>query len=251
MARLAGRVAFITGAAAGIGRATAVAFAREGARLALADIDMAGLAETAHAASGGPADPMTIRTDVTDPDCVRDAIAQAEARFGRIDVLHNNAGGSTLHDGSVVDAALDEFWRVIRLDLFGTVLGCRFGIPALIRAGGGSVINMTSNLALMGIKGRDFYSAAKGGVASLTRALAVTHGKDGVRVNAIAPSVTRTPRVRALLAANAALARMGEQHHLGLIEPEDVANAALYLASDESRVVTGTILRVDSGITAA
>jgi NAD(P)-dependent dehydrogenase (short-subunit alcohol dehydrogenase family) len=252
MARLAGKVAFITGAAVGIGRATAVAFAREGARLALADIDMAGLAETAQAAAaGGPAEPLAIRTDVTDPDSMRDAVARAEAHFGRIDVLHNNAGGSTMQDGSVVDAELDEFWRVIRLDLFGTVLGCRFGIPALIRAGGGSVINMTSNLALMGIVGRDFYSAAKGGVASLTRSLAVTHGRDKVRVNAIAPSVTLTPRVRAMLAGNDALAKMGRSHLLGLGEPEDVAQAALYLASDEARIVTGTILRVDSGVTAA
>jgi NAD(P)-dependent dehydrogenase (short-subunit alcohol dehydrogenase family) len=209
------------------------------------------LAETAQAASGGPAAPLTLRTDVTDPDSVRDAIAQAEAQFGRIDVLHNNAGGSTAQDGSVTEASLDEFWRVIRLDLFGTVLGCRFGIPALIRAGGGSVINMTSNLALMGIAGRDFYTAAKGGVAALTRSLAVTHGKDRVRVNAIAPSVTLTPRVRALMAGNAALAKMGQSHLLGLGEPEDVAQAALYLASDESRITTGTILRVDSGVTIA
>jgi NAD(P)-dependent dehydrogenase (short-subunit alcohol dehydrogenase family) len=116
MARLAGKVAFITGAAVGIGRATAVLFAQEGARLALADIDMTGLEETAQAASGGPAAPITIRTDVTDPDSVRDAVARAEAQFGKVDVLHNNAGGSTAQDGSVVDASLDEFWRVIRLE---------------------------------------------------------------------------------------------------------------------------------------
>jgi NAD(P)-dependent dehydrogenase (short-subunit alcohol dehydrogenase family) len=251
MARLEGKVAFITGAAVGIGRATAVLFAQQGARLVLADINIAGLEDTAHAASVGRAAPLTIRTDVTDPDSVRDAISQAEATFGKIDVLYNNAGGSTAQDGSVVDASLDEFWRVIKLDLFGTVLGCRFGIPALIRAGGGSVINMTSNLALMGIAGRDFYSAAKGGVAALTRSLAVTHARDKVRVNAIAPSVTLTPRVRGLMAGNEALAKMGKSHLLGLGEPEDVAQAALYLASDESRITTGTILRVDSGVTIA
>jgi len=249
MARLAGKVAFITGAGIGIGRATAIAFAREGAALALADIAAGTAEETAHLATGGPAAPLALRCDVTDPDSIAAAIAAAEKQFGKIDVLHNNAGGSTMQDGSVVDASLDEFWRVIKLDLFGTVLGCRFGIPALIRAGGGSVINMASNLALMGIAGRDFYTAAKGGVAALTRALAVTHGKDRVRVNALAPSVTLTPRVRGLLAGNDALAKLAKSHLLGLGEAEDVANAALYLASDESRVVTGTIMRVDSGVT--
>ena len=249
MARLAGKVAFITGAGIGIGRATAIAFARESAALALADIAARTAEETAHLATGGPAAPLALRCDVTDPDSIAAAIAAAEKQFGKIDVLHNNAGGSTMQDGSVVDASLDEFWRVIKLDLFGTVLGCRFGIPALIRAGGGSVINMASNLALMGIAGRDFYTAAKGGVAALTRALAVTHGKDRVRVNALAPSVTLTPRVRGLLAGNDALAKLAKSHLLGLGEAEDVANAALYLASDESRVVTGTIMRVDSGVT--
>ncbi|MBS0561837.1 MAG: SDR family oxidoreductase [Proteobacteria bacterium] len=249
MARLAGKVAFITGAGIGIGRATAIAFAREGACLALADIAAGTAEETAHLATGGPQAPLALRCDVTDPDSISAAIAAAEKHFGKLDVLHNNAGGSTMQDGSVIDASLDEFWRVIKLDLFGTVLGCRFGIPALIRAGGGSVINMSSNLALMGIAGRDFYSAAKGGVASLTRALAVTHGKDRVRVNALAPSVTLTPRVRGLLAGNDALAKLAQSHLLGLGEAEDVANAALYLASDESRVVTGTIMRVDSGVT--
>jgi NAD(P)-dependent dehydrogenase (short-subunit alcohol dehydrogenase family) len=249
--RLDGKVAFITGAGVGIGRATARLFASEGARLVLADIARTALEETAQQALGGPAAPMTSHADITDPDSVRDAVAAAERQFGRLDVLHNNAGGSTAQDGSVVDASLDEFWRVITLDLFGTVLGCRFGIPALIRAGGGSVINMTSNLALMGIAGRDFYSAAKGGVAALTRALAVTHAPDRVRVNAIAPSVTMTPRVRALLAGNDAMRKLGQSHLLGLGEPEDVAAAALYLASDESRITTGTILRVDSGVTIA
>jgi NAD(P)-dependent dehydrogenase (short-subunit alcohol dehydrogenase family) len=251
MARLAGKVAFITGAGMGIGRATAIAFAGEGARLALADIAAGAVEETAQLATGGPEAPLALRCDVTDPDSIAAAIAQGIAQFGKIDVLHNNAGGSTMQDGSVVDASLDEFWRVIRLDLFGTVLGCRFGIPALIRAGGGSVINMASNLALMGIAGRDFYTAAKGGVAALTRALAVTHGKDRVRVNALAPSVTLTPRVRALLAGNEAVAKLADSHLLGIGGAEDVANAALYLASDESRRTTGSILLVDSGVTIA
>jgi len=151
----------------------------------------------------------------------------------------------------VVDAPLEEFWRVIRLDLFGTFLGCRHGIPALIRSGGGAVINMTSNLALMGIAGRDCYTAAKGGVAALTRSLAVEFAPHHVRVNAIAPSATMTARVQKLMAGNPAVDKLAQSHLLGLIQPEDIANAALYLASEESRMMTGHILRVDSGVTIA
>jgi NAD(P)-dependent dehydrogenase (short-subunit alcohol dehydrogenase family) len=141
MTRLAGKVAFITGAAAGIGRATAVLFAHEGARVAVADIDIVAGEETAHLAGHGA---IAIRTDVTDEASLQTAIRMTVDTFGRLDVLHNNAGGSTPQDNTVVDAPIEEFWRVIRLDLFGTFLGCRHGIPALIRSGGGAVINMAS-----------------------------------------------------------------------------------------------------------
>ena len=125
--------------------------------------------------------------------------------YGGLHVLHNNAGGSTSIDNTVVDAPLEEFWRAIKLDLYGTFLGCRFGIPELIRSGGGSIINMASVVALMGFPGRDCYTAAKGGVASLTRSLAVEFGPKRIRVNAIAPTVTLTDRVRGLLAGNSAM----------------------------------------------
>src|SRR3954466_12433347 len=202
MPRLEGKVALITGAGTGIGRATAVLFAREGARVAIAEIDAASGEETAHLAGNGA---IAIPTDVTEPDSIARAIATAAGHFGRLDVLHNNAGGSTAADDTAVEAPLDEFWRAIKLDLYGTFLGCRFGIPEMIRSGGGSIINMASVVALMGFPGRDCYTAAKGGVASLTRSLAVEFGPKRIRVNAIAPTVTLTDRVRGLLAGNSAM----------------------------------------------
>jgi NAD(P)-dependent dehydrogenase (short-subunit alcohol dehydrogenase family) len=186
---------------------------------------------------------------VTDEASVQAAVQATVAQFGALHVLHNNAGGSTSQDGTAVDAPIAEFWRVIKLDLFGTFLGCRFGIPAIIAAGGGSVINMSSNVALMGIPGRDCYTAAKGGVAAITRSMAVEFAAQKVRVNAIAPSATMTDRVRKLVAGNAALDKLANSHLLGLIEPEDIADMALFLASDASRMVTGQVYPVDSGAT--
>ena len=246
MPRLAGKVAIITGAGTGIGRATAVLFAREGAKVAVAEIDAAAGEETAHLAGR---DTIFIRTDVTDEASVQAAVRTTVQRFGALHVLHNNAGGSTPQDNTVVEAPIEEFWRVIKLDLFGTFLGCRCGIPKIIKAGGGSVINMSSNVALMGIAGRDCYTAAKGGVAAITRSMAVEFAPQRVRVNAIAPSATMTERVRRLVAGNAALTRLADAHLLGLIDPQDIAAMALFLASDESRVVTGQVYPVDSGVT--
>lgn len=251
MARLAGKAAFITGAGTGIGRATAELFAREGARVTIAEIDPASGEETAQRilAAGGQA--IAITTDVREPESIEAAIRKAAQHWGGLHVLHNNAGGSTMVDSNVVDVPLEEFWRAISLDLFGTFLGCRFGIPEIIRSGGGSVINMTSAVALMGFEGRDCYTSAKGGIASLTRSLAVEYGRQGVRVNAIAPSVTMTERVKQLLAGTPSLQRIADQHLRGLGEPMDVAHAVLYLASDEARVTTGSILPVDSGVVVA
>jgi len=248
MPRLEGKVAVITGAGSGIGRATARLFAREGARVVVAELNAAAGEQTAQLIVQAGGEAIAITTDVTEPDSIQATIDSAVQHYGALHVLHNNAGGSTARDSDVTDAPLDEFWRVIKLDLFGTFLGCRFGIPAIVKSGGGSVINMSSNVALMGIPGRDCYTAAKGGVAAMTRSMAVEFAPK-IRVNAIAPSATMTDRVKKLVAGNTALGKLADSHLLGLIEPEDIASMALFLASDESNKVTGQIYPVDSGVT--
>jgi len=249
MPRLAGKVALITGAGTGIGRATAKAMAAEGAKVVIAELNKAAGEQTAQVIAQAGGDCIAVPTDVTDEASMKAAIEAAINHYGALHILHNNAGGSTNVDNTVVEAPIEEFWRVIKLDLFGTFLGCRFGIPEIIKSGGGSVINMSSNVALMGIAGRDCYTAAKGGVAAITRSMAVEFAPQKVRVNAIAPSATMTDRVRKLVAGNAALDKLANAHLLGLIEPTDIANMALLLASDESRMVTGQVYPVDSGVT--
>ena len=249
MPRLEGKVALITGAGTGIGRATAQLMAGEGAKVVVAELNAAAGEQTAQLIHQAGGIAIAIPTDVTDPDSIKAAVDKAVQHYGALHVLHNNAGGSTNVDNTVVDAPIEEFWRVIKLDLFGTFLGCRFGIPAIIASGGGSVINMSSNVALMGVPGRDCYTAAKGGVSSMTRSMAVEFAPNKVRVNAIAPSATMTERVRALVAGNPALGRLADSHLVGLIEPTDIANMAVFLASEESRMVTGHIYPVDSGVT--
>lgn len=247
MARLDGKVAFVTGAGGGIGRALCERFIAEGAIVAATDVDAS--AARAAIATAAPAQAIAIECDAGDSDSVRDAVAGAVSAFGLITTLCNLAGGSSNQDDRVTDASEDEFWRVIRLDLFGPFIACKYGLPHLIRAGGGSVINMTSMAALMAVPRRDCYTAAKGGVAALTHSLAAGYGEYGIRVNALAPGITRTPRVAASLETNADFRQLAERHLLGVAEPVDVANTAVYLASDESRVVTGQIFRVDSGVT--
>jgi NAD(P)-dependent dehydrogenase (short-subunit alcohol dehydrogenase family) len=171
------------------------------------------------------------------------------SRFGSINVLHNNAGGSTMQYGPVTEAPEEEFWRVIKLDLFGTFLSSKLIIPEIIKAGGDSVINMSSNVALMALPGRDCYTAAKGGVASMTRSMAVEYAPHKIRVNAIAPSVTLSDRVEKLLDDSPEIGKISETHLLGLGLPIHVANMAVYLGSEESEITTGQILTADSGVT--
>ena len=253
MARLAGKVAFITGGGGGIGRATAERFAEEGAKVVIAEIDPergAAAAEAARAKAGNSGgDAHFVQCDVTERASVEAAVAETVARFGKLDVLHNNAGGSTMRDGPVTEAPDDEFWRVIKLVLYGTFLCSKLAIPAIIDAGGGSVINMSSNVALMALPGRDCYTAAKGGIAAITRSMAVEYAPHRIRVNAIAPSVTLTERVKRLLAQSPEIERLGRSHLLGFGQPIHIADMAVYLASDESAITTGQVISVDSGVT--
>ena len=246
---LTGKVALITGSGSGIGRSAAILFSQAGAKISVADINAEHGTETVNLieANGGQA--IFVECDVSKPEHVKNMISTTVKAFGGLNILYNNAGGSTMMDGPVTEAPDEEFWRVIGLDLYGTFLGCKYAIPELIKAGGGSVINMSSNQALMGIAGRVCYTAAKGGIASMTRAMAVEYGGHKIRVNAIAPSVTLTERVKKLLEQSTEIQKQAERHLVGLAEPEDVANLALYLASDQSALITGQVISVDSGVT--
>jgi len=180
---------------------------------------------------------------------VEAAFAETVDRFGGLTILHNNAGGSTLQDGPVTEAPEEEFWRVIKLDLYGTFLCSKIGIPHMIKSGGGAIINMSSSIALSAVPGRDCYTAAKGAIASLTRSMAVEYAKHKIRVNAIAPSVTLSERVKKLLEGSKDLEKLAATHLFGLGLPIHMADTAVFLASDEAAITTGQILVVDSGAT--
>ena len=253
MGRLAGKVAFITGGGGGIGRATAERFAEEGAKVVIAEIDSERGKIAAEAARGrsknSGGDALFIHTDVRERSSVEAALAQTMERFGSLTILHNNAGGSTPEDGTVTEAPEEEFWRVLRLDLYGTFLCSKLGIPLMIKSGGGSIINMSSIVALRALPGRDCYTAAKGAIAAMTRSMAVEYAPHKIRVNAIAPGVVLTERVKKLMKNAKDIEKLAESHLLGLGQPEHMAEMAVYLASDESVITTGQVLSVDSGAT--
>ena len=253
MGRLENRVALITGAGGGIGRASALAFAAEGARVVVVDAaEKAGRATVeAVAGQGGEAD--FFAADVSRGDGARDMIAFAESRFGALHVLFNNAGIFPDEDVSVVDTEEAVFDRVIAVNLKGVFLGCKYGIPALLRAGGGAIVNTASLVAVMGsATSQSAYTASKGGVLALTREIAIEFARRGIRANALCPGPVNTPLLQSLLADPVRRARRLVHLPMGrLAEPEEIARAALYLASDDSSYVNGATFLVDGGTSGA
>jgi NAD(P)-dependent dehydrogenase (short-subunit alcohol dehydrogenase family) len=240
--RLDGKVCVITGAAGGIGAATAEAFAREGAKVVGVDLH-----------DGSPGD-LALDVDVTDEGAVRDMYARVRDEFGRIDVLFNNAGISPDDDTSVLDTSLDAWQRVQDVNLKSVFLCCKHGIPHLLERGGGSVINTASFVAVMGAATSQIsYTASKGGVLALTRELGVEFARRGVRVNALCPGPIDTPLLRELFAKDPEKAQRRLVHvPMGRFgKAEEIANGVLFLASDESSFMTATTFLVDGGLSGA
>jgi NAD(P)-dependent dehydrogenase (short-subunit alcohol dehydrogenase family) len=252
MGRLDGKVCVITGAGGGIGRASALRFAAEGGRVACADVAEKAGQETAAevVAAGGEA--LFFAADVTDEASVRALYDTIEARLGGVHVLLNNAGVLLPGDGSVVDTELDAWRRVLDINLTGVFLCCKHGIPKLLASGGGSIVNMGSISGLIGSATSQIgYAATKGGVIALTRDVAVEFARRGIRCNAVCPGPVETPLALQLYTDEAAWQRRRIHIPTGRLgTPAEVAEAALFLAGDESSWVTGTCLVVDGGITA-
>ena len=251
--RLADKVALITGAASGIGRASALLFASEGAAVAVVDVnDEAGRDTVASVeADGGRA--VYVRADVSKAaDCER-MVAEAENAFGKLNVMFNNAGIMHSEDGGAESTGEDVWDLTMNVNLKGVFLGCKYGVPALRRAGGGSIINTASFVALLGAATPQIaYTASKGGVLAMTRELAVVHARENIRVNALCPGPLRTELLMKFLDTEAKKQRRLVHIPMGRFgEAKEMAQAALFLASDESSYLTGSEFKVDGGITAA
>jgi len=247
--RLAGKVALITGAGSGIGRESALLFAREGASIVAVDVNEAAAKETAGMIEGA----LAVKADVSKAqDCER-MVAAAETAFGRLNVLFNNAGVMISADDDAVSTDEKVWDLTLAVNAKGVFLGCKYGIPALRRAGGGSVINTASFVARLGAATPQIaYTASKGAVLAMSRELAVIHAREKIRVNALSPGPLRTELLMKFLDTERKKQRRLVHLPMGRFgEAAEIAQAALWLASDESSYVTGTEFLVDGGLTAA
>lgn len=251
--RLEDKVALITGAGSGIGRETALLFAGEGASLVIVDINDEAGRETASLieTQGGRA--TYVRADVSQAADCEGMVQAAEETYGKLNVLFNNAGISHIHDDDAVNTEEDVWDLTMAVNLKGVFLGCKYGIPALRRAGGGSIINTASFVALLGAATPQLaYTASKGGVLALSRELAVVHARENIRVNALCPGPLHTELLMKYLDTEEKRQRRLVHIPMGRFgRATEIAQAALYLASDESSFVTGAAFTVDGGITAA
>jgi NAD(P)-dependent dehydrogenase (short-subunit alcohol dehydrogenase family) len=254
-AALDGKVAIITGAATGIGRATALVFARAGARLVLADLRPEELARTADAVREAGGDPVSVTADLARPEDCAAVVGAAGRAVGRLDVLFNNAGVGTMVVGGTVETIeLDRWDLALDVNVRGIYLVSRAAIPLMRRTGGGSIINTASVSAFRGSASRPShaYAASKGAVLALTHAMAASYGRDRIRVNAICPGTIRTRLTADIIERVEREVAQGRQIPLGRVgEPEDIARCALFLASDDAAWISGTHIVVDGGALAA
>ena len=251
--RLENRVALITGAASGIGRESALLFAAEGARVVAVDVHEEACAQTVASIDENGGQSVAVRADVSSADDCEAMVRTAEERFGKLDVLFNNAGIMDSADDDAVNTSEKTWERTMAINLKGVVLGCKFGIPALQRAGGGSIINTASFVAQLGAATPQIaYPASKGGVLAMTRELAGIHARQNIRVNALCPGPLHTELLMKFLDTEEKKQRRLVHIPVGRFgQATEMARAALYLASDESSFVTGATFNVDGGITAA
>jgi NAD(P)-dependent dehydrogenase (short-subunit alcohol dehydrogenase family) len=249
--KLTGKVALISGAAGGIGRAIALAFAEAGAAVSCCDIHQAGAEETARLVERAGVRSIVYRCDVASENETLAAVAATRDAFGRLDIL---VSGAAPHDsgGSVIETTLADWRRVVDVNLTGSFLLCRAALPLVIASGGGSIILIASQLGRVGSAGRAAYCATKGALIQLAKVMAIDHAAQNIRVNTLSPGAVETERLtRRYGSFEAARAVMGPKHLLGRLgQPPEIAAAAVFLASDDASFVTGSDLLVDGGYTA-
>jgi NAD(P)-dependent dehydrogenase (short-subunit alcohol dehydrogenase family) len=251
--RLEAKVVLITGAGSGIGRQSALLFAREGASVVVVDVDDIAGHETVTMIGDDEGCAKFVHADVSRREDCQNMVEQAEQQFGKLNVVFNNAGIMHNEDGDAIETEEDVWDLTMNVNLKGVFWGCKFGIAALQRAGGGSIINTASFVALLGAATPQIaYTASKGGVLAMTRELAVIHARENIRVNALCPGPLRTDLLMDFLDTEEKRQRRLVHIPMGRFgEAKEIAQAALFLASDESSYVTGTEFVVDGGITAA